>query len=397
MKKSSKLSWLKFTALLHIALCISLLLFASACGDADKSSSNTESSESGSISFSVEWIGAPTIENNVDFTVTRFLNCSTSGVSVIEATVYDQYYNWLTSGGPWNCAAHSGTINNVPEGFNYIVELIGKNSSGNIIYMGEKTGINVYTGETAYAGTIIISPYSSQPDLGMTFKLIPAGTFMMGSPSYEPGRDDDETQHQVTFTQAFYMQTTEVTQDQWVAVMGSNPSDFSGCSDCPVEQVSWNDIQTFITNLNTRGEGTYRLPTEAEWEYAARAGSTTEFANGDITYYADMIECEYDPNLDAMGWYCYNSSSTQSVGQKNPNAWGLYDMHGNVYEWCQDWYGAYPSYSVTDPTGPLSGSDRVFRGAGWWNYARYCRSAYRGSSPPGDIGNVLGFRLVKNP
>ncbi len=369
MKKSSKLSWLKFTALLHIALCISLLLFASACGDADKSSSNTESSESGSISFSVEWIGAPTIENNVDFTVTRFLDCATSGVSVVEATVYDQSGNSIASGGPWNCAAHSGSIDNVPVGSDRTVEIMGKNQWGDIIYQGEQTGINVYAGETAYAGTIIISPYSggdtaNKPDLtvtitnvesdgfnvtiyydvynngnadagafyvdvwphlasppaqsslgdaysqyaglaagssisgstsvssslsggtayavvdadqqvdesnednnldsrnwptsslGMTFKLIPAGTFTMGSPSDEPGRDTDETQHQVTLTQAFYMQTTEVTQAQWMTVMGSNPSNFSGCSDCPVEQVSWNDVQTFITNLNALGEGT---------------------------------------------------------------------------------------------------------------------------------------------
>ncbi len=504
MKKSLHLIRQKFSALLHPILCIFLLFFASACGDTDYSSGDNRSSENGSISFSVEWQGAPTVRGAAGSNVTRALDCITTGVSTVEATVYDQSGNSIASGGPWNCAAGSGRIDNVPVGFNYIIEIMGKNQWGDIIYQGEKTGINVYAGETAYAGEITVSPYSegNKPDLtvtitnvgsdgtyvtiyydvynngnadagpfyvdvwpdpafqpvigsdfsdyykyydglsagnyindnilvssslysgtaycvvdifedidesdennnissriwptnslGMTFNLIPAGTFMMGSPSYEPGRDDDETQHQVTFTQAFYMQTTEVTQDQWVAVMGSNPSGFSGCSDCPVEQVSWNDIQTFITNLNALGEGTYRLPTEAEWEYAARAGSTTAFANGDITY----TDCTYDPNLDAMGWYCYNSSSTQSVGQKDPNDWGLYDMHGNVYEWCQDWYGAYPIVSVTDPTGPYSGSDRVIRGAGWWNSAMYCRSAYRGIEPPDFIGNVLGFRLVRNP
>ena len=120
--------------------------------------------------------------------------------------------------------------------------------------------------------------------LGMTFNLIPAGRFIMGSPSDEPGHWDEEYRHQVTLTQSYYMQTTEVTQGQWKAVMGSNPSRFSDCGDdCPVERVSWNDVQDFISELNKRGEGSYRLPTEAEWEYAARAGTTTAFANGDIT------------------------------------------------------------------------------------------------------------------
>jgi len=228
--------------------------------------------------------------------------------------------------------------------------------------------------------------------LGMTFKLIPAGTFTMGSPTNELGRNYDETQHQVTLTQFYYMQTTEVTQGQWRAVTGSNPSYFSSCGDdCPVEQVSWDDVQSFISALNNLGQGTYRLPTEAEWEYAARAGSTTAFANGGIT----ELYCGYDPNLDAMGWYCYNASfTTHPVGLKQPNDWGLYDMHGNVWEWCQDLYGDYPSSAVTDPTGPSSGSDRVLRGGGWYFYAGDCRSANRGSSDPSDRNGYDGFRLV---
>lgn len=164
----------------------------------------------------------------------------------------------------------------------------------------------------------------------MTFNRIPTGTFMMGSPEDEPMRDSDETQHQVTLTNSYYMQTTEVTQGQWKAVMGSNPSWFSDCGDdCPVEEVSWDDVQEFITELNKLGQGTYRLPTEAEWESAARAGSMTAFANGDIT----ETGSGYDPNLDAMGWYsCNSDSKTHPVAQKQPNAWGLYDMHGNVWE-----------------------------------------------------------------
>ena len=228
--------------------------------------------------------------------------------------------------------------------------------------------------------------------LGMDFVYIEPGTFMMGSPTDEPGRKSDENLHQVTLTKGFYMQATEVTQGQWTAVMGSNPSYFSSCGDnCPVEEVSWNDAQDFITTLNARGEGTYRLPTEAEWEYAARSGSTTAFANGGIT----VTNCEYDPNLDAMGWYCGNAGgASHPVAQKQANAWGLYDMHGNVYEWCQDWYGSYPSGSLTDPEGPLSGTGRVFRGGSWYDKAKYCRSDDRIYDYPENTYQNVGFRLV---
>ncbi len=249
--------------------------------------------------------------------------------------------------------------------------------------------------------------------LGMTFSLIPAGTFMMGSPEDEPGRDSDETRHQVTLTQPFYLQTTEVTQGQWEAVMGSNPSSFSSCGDdCPVEKVSWNDVQDFITEMNKRGEGRYRLPTEAEWEYAARAGNTTAFANGGIT----ETGCGHDPNLNAMGWYCGNSdvtyggcydtsslggpscAGTHPVAQKQANAWGLYDMSGNVYEWCHDWYDSdYPTGSVTDPTGPGTGSNRVLRGGSWLFSAGSCRTASRDWVTPGFRFWDYGFRLVLLP
>jgi formylglycine-generating enzyme required for sulfatase activity len=226
--------------------------------------------------------------------------------------------------------------------------------------------------------------------LGMTFNLILPGTYTMGSPEVESGHSGDEIQHQVTLTQPFYLQTTEVTQGQWEAVMGNNPSYFTDCgNDCPVEQVSWEDAQDFIAALNDLGEGTYRLPTEAEWEYAARAGSTTAFANGDFSL----------NNLDAMGWYDGNSGdTTHTVAQKQPNAWGLYDMHGNVLEWCQDRYGNYPSGSVTDPQGPSSGSARVVRGGCWGSHAEYCSSANRGRlMPGGNGGSNSGLRLVGKP
>jgi len=182
-------------------------------------------------------------------------------------------------------------------------------------------------------------------------------------------------------------------------VMENNPSRYDGCSTCPVEMLLWDDIQAYIVEMNKLDEGTYNLPTEAQWEYSARAGSTTAFYNGGITEYPDMFECEYDRNLDAIGWYCYNSGDkTHPVAQKAPNAWGLYDMSGNVSEWCQDWYGGYPLSAVTDPTGPSSGSYRVTRGAGYNFEAYSCRSASR--IPyylPGYRCSNVGFRLVRQP
>ncbi len=264
---------------------------------------------------------------------------------------------------------------------------------------------------------------------GMTFNLIPAGTFAMGSPTYEPGRGSDEIPYKVTLTQDFYMQTTEVTRGQWEAIitaaetanyltpgyLNESPSTFKYCGeDCPVTLITWHDIEIFISALNKLGEGTYSLPTEAQWEYAARAGSKTAFANGPITEIQDGV---LDPNLDDMGWYNLNSAVTYlgcndiswmggsscagihpvSHPSKKTNSWGLSDMHGNVYEWCQDWYGEYPTGSVSNPTGPTSGNKRVYRGGSWWHYASKCRSAYRASRNPDDRCAQGGFRLVLLP
>ena len=253
-------------------------------------------------------------------------------------------------------------------------------------------------GHYSTAHDVIIPLVSTfKNSLGQEFKLIPAGTFTMGSPSDEPGRDIDELQHQVTLTQPFYMMTTEVTQAQWEAVMGSNPSSFAGCPNCPVETVSWYEVQLFIARMSS-GEWTYGLPTEAQWEYAARAGSTTAFYNGGITETGKG----FDPNLHDIGWYAYNSETlphpTHPVAQKAPNAWALYDMSGNVFEWCQDWYDDYWPGAVTDPTGPSSGGfGRVARGGSWLSSAMDCRSAARVGGPPGDRYYHLGFRLVRKP
>ena len=251
------------------------------------------------------------------------------------------------------------------------------------------------------------------------FVRVEPGTFTMGSPSGEPGRDSDEAQHEVTLTRAFYLQATEVTQGQWRALMNNNPSAFNSCGDdCPVETVNWweaaayanalsaeeglpacytlegcsevspgNHMECSAVSVNAPGGDPYlctgyRLPTEAEWEYAYRAGTTTAY---------------YDPNVDAIGWLDSNSGgTTHPVGEKTSNAWGLYDMAGNVWEWCWDWYGAYPSSGVTNPTGSGSGSARVDRGGSWSNVAGRARAANRDFGFPGDRYGSLGFRLARS-
>ena len=229
--------------------------------------------------------------------------------------------------------------------------------------------------------------------LGFSFVHIAPGHFIMGSPEFEPGRNIDETQHEVTLSKGFYMQTTPVTQRQWKSVMGLNPSGFSrGSDDHPVENISWYDCQQFIKNLNRMEKHTYRLPTEAEWEYTCRAGSPHPCAEGEII----ELFCGYDYNLDIMGWYCGNSGrTTHPVAQKSPNSWGLYDMHGNVLEWCQDWYTDYSATPQKDPTDPVIGSTRVVRGGSWFANAKNCRSGSRFYWTPNSKSDFIGLRLVK--
>jgi len=226
------------------------------------------------------------------------------------------------------------------------------------------------------------SPRELTNSLGIAFVLIPSGFFMMGSTT---GNPNEQPVHQVRISTAFYLGQYEVTQAQWQAVMGKNPSSFKGDPNLPVESVSWEDVQEFIRRLNARESGgRYRLPTEAEWEYAARAGSTTAYSFGDRQRFGDYA------------WFLLNSGgTTHPVGQKLANAWGLYDMHGNVWEWVQDVNGAYASAPFTDPLGPPLGSDRVFRGGAFSSDARGCRSASRSRTKPERRNVFLGFRLLR--
>ena len=227
---------------------------------------------------------------------------------------------------------------------------------------------------------------------GVSFDMvaIKSGTFTMGSPEGEVDRGNDETRHSVTLS-SYNMGATEVTQELWKAVMGSNPSYFKG-DNLPVEQVSWDDCQEFIRKLNQLTGKTYRLPTEAEWEYACRAGATTTFNTGsNLTTDQANYDGNYPYNGNAKGQY---REKTTPVGSFPRNALGLYDMHGNVWEWCSDWYDDYPTGAQTNPQGASSGSGRVLRGGSWASIARDCRSANRNNNTPDFRFNFLGFRLV---
>ena len=242
-------------------------------------------------------------------------------------------------------------------------------------------------------------PVVEQPSItntiGMKFNLIPAGTFMMGSPESETYREDDEHQHKVTISSPFYMQTTEVTQGQWKAVMGTEPwedeSFVKEGANYPAVFVSWDHAVAYCEKLSVKEGRTYRLPTEAQWEYACRAGTKTTWNFGDA-----------EASLGDHAWYHKNAwdidkSYAHQVELKNPNTLGLYDMHGNVYEWCHDYYGEnyYTQSPEKDPAGPASGSSRVLRG-GAWNYypARNTRSANRNGNGAVTRNNYCGFRVV---
>ena len=226
-------------------------------------------------------------------------------------------------------------------------------------------------------------------DVKLEMVLIPAGKFLMGGKKIpvdpfsnikvaQPEKDEFP-QHEVTLTKPFYMGKYEVTQEQWFEIMGENPSREKGRK-LPVTDVSWNECHFFIRKLNEKTNGGYRLPTEAEWEFACRAGTTTAYSYGDKLTKSDA---------NILG------SSIKTVGSYKPNAFGLYDMHGNVFEWCEDWFGDYPTGAVIDPKGPATGKSRVLRGGSFDLNESVARSSYRNSSAPSNRLNFAGFRLAR--
>jgi sulfatase modifying factor 1 len=239
--------------------------------------------------------------------------------------------------------------------------------------------------------------------IGMEFTLIPAGTFIMGSPARESGRHESESRHQVTISRAFYMQTTEVTLGQWRKLMGKGLFSFlvrrKGPDNIPVSRVCWHDAASFLKKLNALGEGRYRLPTEAEWEYAARAGTRTAYSWG------NRIDCSKAMFANKIGKFdqCtafavkrgLPADGPAPVRSFAPNPWGLYDMHGNVWEWCQDWFGPYPDGARVDPQGPSKGTNRVRRGGSWFGEGVKCRSANRAYGHPHSRLRSTGFRVVR--
>lgn len=239
-----------------------------------------------------------------------------------------------------------------------------------------------------------IPPHDKAIDLGkqqmLYLKWVRPGTFQMGSESGSPLHEKDEApRHAVTISKGFYIGVFEVTQAQWEIVMGQNPAIFRIFETSPahpVEYVSWDDTQQFISKLNERGIGKFRLPTEAEWEYACRAGTTTAYHWGEEM--AKNGESEYS-------WANSRSHArTNPVGTKLPNPWGLYDMTGNVWEWCQDWYAPYAPHAQTDPKGPEAGKLKVFRGGSWYDFREAHRSANRHKHAPNERYTAIGFRLV---
>jgi formylglycine-generating enzyme required for sulfatase activity len=272
---------------------------------------------------------------------------------------------------------------------------------------------------TSASATLTIPP-PPPPSPSPRLVWIPPGTFVMGSPTSEAQRYSDETQHTVTLTKGFYMGKYAVTQGEYLALMGSNPSYFTTQDyygnpipldlNRPVEQASWIDATNYCAHLAQQEQAAgrlpvgwvYLLPTESEWEYACRAGTTTAFnfgsaIRGGMANFYDYYEYEASigdiyVSTPAVPWL----PRTTTVGSYQPNAWGLYDMSGNVWEWCRDWYGSYPTGSVSDPQGPTSGSYRVFRGGGWAYYGRECGSARR-RFDPSFRGRDIGFRVVLTP
>ncbi|HZZ80056.1 MAG TPA: formylglycine-generating enzyme family protein [Gemmataceae bacterium] len=249
----------------------------------------------------------------------------------------------------------------------------------------------VLVGASWTVGQDATQPKAVVNSIGMKFVRIEPGEFVMGSSGKEKGRGDDEIQRRIKLTRGFYLGVHTVTQEQWQKVMGNNPSGGQADKNLPVDNVSWNDCQAFCKKLGAMEKRTYRLPTEAEWEYACRAGTTTAFSFGatlatdQANYNGDFI---YGPGKKGV-----NRQKTTPVGSFPANAWGLHDMHGNVWQWCQDWHGGYAAKDVIDPQGPKSGKNRVLRGGSWGSHPIFCRSANRNFAAPDTRTEYYGCRV----
>ncbi|TVR58370.1 MAG: hypothetical protein EA422_16195 [Gemmatimonadales bacterium] len=344
----------------------------------------------GTFTFTVRVTGANELSDTRQFTLVidpapEPPTISTS--SLPEGMVGESYGATMEASGgstPYSWSLASGSL---PAGLSLST---GGVISGTPTTAGSRTFTVRVTGANDLSSTRqftlqISAPPPTGADLGVgfgdeQFSLIPAGTFQMGS---ESGMSGERPVHSVTLTRSFYMQRTPVTQGQWREIMGGSPS---ACGDtCPVATVSWNEAQEFIQRLNQRYPGrNYRLPTEAEWEYAARAGTTGDYGGTGV--------------LDDMGWYSGNSGGeAHPVALKQPNAWDLYDMHGNVWEWVQDWFRTYSVEAQTDPTGPVNGTQKVLRGGSHASGADSARSAYRFLLAPTIRSGIVGFRLARTP
>ena len=253
---------------------------------------------------------------------------------------------------------------------------------------------------TLFPGTVFALDRHFRNSIGMEFVLIPAGTFTMGSPPGEPHRHKTEVQHRVTISRPFYMQATEVTLKQWRSLMRRKFfGRRKGEGTMPVVKVSWHDCVKFIKKLNELNEGRYRLPTEAEWEYSCRAGTSTAYSWGDSI---DCSKAMYDNSVlesgDCLDYVRSKGLSVNrpaSVKSYQPNTWGLYDMHGNVWEWCRDWYADYPIGLIMNPSGPDSGTEKIRRGGSWFKHGYSCRSANRAHGHPPTRYKTTGFRVVR--
>ena len=290
---------------------------------------------------------------------------------------------------------HKGDIGDLP---GVLEGLARQLAGGNTSAAAGATGVTTSRQPSRRAGDE--RPVQLPGGIKIQLVWIPPGGFPMGSPANEKDRDGDEVQHRVQITKGFWMGRYEVTQEQWEAVMGTRPwANEQWAKSNPrhaVSCVSWEDCQDFVKKLNGRvSDGEFRLPTEAEWEYACRAGTTTRFYYGDDLGYSKLGDYAwYDDNADDVG-----QQYAHPVGQKKPNAWGLCDMHGNVWEWCGDWYDRewYGKSAAEDPEGPSSGSYRVLRGGSWDSIPGGCRAAARHRLFPTSRSSLYGFRIVCSP